>query len=405
MKKYSRIIIISFQFFIIVLLFFGLSKPVYAEITAEEITCNKNGGACQWADCDPKTQTPMGECKYQHCCAPKTSAVLSTPNLDWDSPKLQIKIPGMPDFTKPTQCGTDAKTNMPIYCVKWIGEYVAGIYKYGIGIVGILAAVVLMFGGLLWLTAGGNATQVGEAKAWIGASMTGLVIALTSYMILYQINPDLLNLKALEVTMIKEEKLAPTGTGGGQCVWKKPVNYNDLCGSTSYTYQSDISKCPEQTQDNKNNNEVSCCCPKTSSLCQAQNSGDCSANNPEIINAFGAQNAQKAAAIANYESAGCNAGIESGSDKCCDGNSFSIGLFQINIRANKVNGVDCPSAFAGSGKKIGNCYDCSVINTNTYEKCKTLTKDKSINIRTAGQLSGNGKNWSPWLNTVNKCGL
>jgi len=85
----------------------------------------------------------------------------------------------------------------------WIGEYISGIYKYAIGIIGILAAVILMFGGLLWLTAGGNTGQVTEAKEWIKASLTGLIIALSSYMILYVINPDLTTFKSLSIENIK----------------------------------------------------------------------------------------------------------------------------------------------------------------------------------------------------------
>lgn len=74
-----------------------------------------------------------------------------------------------------------------------IGEYVKAIYTYGVSIVGILAAVVLMMGGLIWLTAGGNSNRVESAKQWIGGALTGLVLVLTSYMLLYQINPELVN--------------------------------------------------------------------------------------------------------------------------------------------------------------------------------------------------------------------
>jgi len=83
-----------------------------------------------------------------------------------------------------------------------LGEYIRAIYKYAIGIVGILAAVVLMFGGVLWLTAGGSAERVGEAKSWIGASLTGLILALCSYMILATINPKLVEFKPLEVRVV-----------------------------------------------------------------------------------------------------------------------------------------------------------------------------------------------------------
>jgi hypothetical protein len=62
-----------------------------------------------------------------------------------------------------------------------IAKYIKAVYNYAIGIVGILAAVVLMFGGVRWLLAGGSPDKIGDAKAWIGASLTGLILALTSY--------------------------------------------------------------------------------------------------------------------------------------------------------------------------------------------------------------------------------
>jgi len=101
---------------------------------------------------------------------------------------LQISIPGMKRFNDAQKCSDDPSK----LCVGWIGEYIAGIYNYAIGVVGILATITMMIGGVIWLTAGGNSSRIGEAQAWITSSVTGLLIALTSYMILYQINPDIL---------------------------------------------------------------------------------------------------------------------------------------------------------------------------------------------------------------------
>lgn len=120
---------------------------------------------------------------------------------EWKIPDLQISIPGLTGFSDPQICADD-KTKM---CIPWIGEYIAGIYKYAVGIVGILATVVLMWGGLIWLTAGGNAAHVTEAKTWIGASITGLVLVLCSYMILYEINPDLTRFSPIRMSWPAEE--------------------------------------------------------------------------------------------------------------------------------------------------------------------------------------------------------
>jgi 3D (Asp-Asp-Asp) domain-containing protein len=121
---------------------------------------------------------------------------------DLKMPNLQIKIPGI-NFTSTStilsQCDVNEKGEKTKCYFPWIAEYIVGIYKYAVGIVGILAAVVLMWGGIVWLTAGGNQQRVSEAKTWIGASITGLVILLTSYIILYQINPDLVGFKSLAI--------------------------------------------------------------------------------------------------------------------------------------------------------------------------------------------------------------
>ena len=75
--------------------------------------------------------------------------VMAEPNASMPTIKnpfddLQITIPGMKRFTEPFTCPSP---NEDKTCIPWIGEYISGIYKYAIGIVGILAAVILMFGG------------------------------------------------------------------------------------------------------------------------------------------------------------------------------------------------------------------------------------------------------------------
>lgn len=102
-----------------------------------------------------------------------------------------------------------------------IAKYVRAIYKYAIGIVGILAAVVLMVGGVMWIVAGGNSTAIGEAKSWIGASLTGLVLALMSYLILATVNPALVDLKTTTIKKVEE-------TTTGCCI------YSSTAGQVAY---------------------------------------------------------------------------------------------------------------------------------------------------------------------------
>ncbi|NTU99317.1 lytic transglycosylase domain-containing protein [Candidatus Falkowbacteria bacterium] len=127
---------------------------------------------------------------------------------------LQISIPGL-RFSDAKECQTDSGDKA--LCVNWIGEYISSIYNYGIAIAGIVAAVVMMFGGVIWLTAGGNASRIGEAKNWIGASITGIILTLTSYMIMQQINPDLISSvsKPLTLTSVPEKLLNSYESLGG----------------------------------------------------------------------------------------------------------------------------------------------------------------------------------------------
>ncbi len=85
-----------------------------------------------------------------------------------------------------------------------LAKYIKAFYDYGLAAAGILAAIVLMAGGLLWLTAAGNDTRIGQAKELIVGSITGVLILFSSWIILNTINPDLLQLKVINT------KISPT---------------------------------------------------------------------------------------------------------------------------------------------------------------------------------------------------
>ena len=98
-------------------------------------------------------------------------------NPETDKPiHLQINIPGV----------TDEKGN-----VKNLGCYIVGFYRYFVGIAGILATVMIMWGGLQYVVSFGNHQKVAAAKDTITAALVGLLLAMSSYAILFFINPNL----------------------------------------------------------------------------------------------------------------------------------------------------------------------------------------------------------------------
>lgn len=57
------------------------------------------------------------------------------------------------------------------------------IINVALSFIGVIVLVIILYGGFLWMTAGGNEEKVGEAKKWIYGGVIGLVIILCSYAI------------------------------------------------------------------------------------------------------------------------------------------------------------------------------------------------------------------------------
>lgn len=106
----------------------------------------------------------------------------------------QVDIPG--GVSGETSVGENGRSDL-------LGNYIIGIYKYSLAVAGLLAAIVLMGGGLMWLVSGGNQTKIGQAKEIIGGSIIGLGLLFSAYLLFNTINPDLLEMKVLEVEVLK----------------------------------------------------------------------------------------------------------------------------------------------------------------------------------------------------------
>ncbi|MFC1678190.1 pilin [Patescibacteria group bacterium] len=126
---------------------------------------------------------------------------------------------------------------------KLLGKYIAAVYKWGTGFVGILAAVVLMFGGVSWIMAMGNAERIGNAKAWIGAALTGLVLAMSSYMILQIINPELVKIHPINVPSVKAFGCCEKPKESKGCGMTTQEKCESGWGGTEYSCDYKTNKC------------------------------------------------------------------------------------------------------------------------------------------------------------------
>jgi len=293
--------------------------------------------------CDWPTTIENNPCL---CCCKTTAPTINDTMPKWTNPldNLQVKIPGL-IFTKSNEIKCEEQNGKKICNFPWIGEYIAGIYKYAIGIVGILAAVVLMIGGVIWIMAGGSATMIGEAKAWIGASLTGLVIALCSYVILYQVNPALVGFKGLEIQLVDQIPVPP-----------------------------DVKAFAEK--------------------CKPTNSGECAVSKMTIFR----ERAQQASAICMAESSGVS-NAKNTLTKCSNGDYYAVwGLFQFNLSANKFydgsTTLDCPASF-GNKAWVNSSPTCTITNPALYQQCVNAASNPNLSRINAQKLVTTNS-WGPW---------
>jgi len=185
--------------------YFGIGGDGRRDNCDEGLACNLSGG---------------------YTCEQKPSTV--TPSTATE----QTKKPAEINFTAQIPFG-DTITSADIKGGAGLAKYIQNVYNYAVGIVGILASIVIMWGGVRWLTAGGNQEAVGDAKKWIEGALSGLLLVMTSYVILYFVNPDLINLKLIKIEEVKgvtsetasaQEIMIKNTSGGGRGVYVPPNN-------------------------------------------------------------------------------------------------------------------------------------------------------------------------------------
>lgn len=116
-------------------------------------------------------------------------------------PTNQIKIPGL-KYSEITQVEENDGTYLYI---PFLGEYLAVVYRYLVVLAGVISVIVIIVAGIQWTASGGNSSVIDSAKTRIMGALTGLGLAVGSYVILYTINPDLVSFKSLKVKYIVPE--------------------------------------------------------------------------------------------------------------------------------------------------------------------------------------------------------
>ena len=144
---------------------------------------------------------------------------LTSPALAQDStstndlvPNLSIDIPGVSFSSILSEGG--------VLQINFLQDYIAGVYKFLLGIGTLITIVMIMIGGLQYTLAAGTG-DVKKAQERIRNAVTGLTLLLCVYLILASINPQLVIFKPLRVLNVEGLEL------------EKGINSNE--GLSSYS--------------------------------------------------------------------------------------------------------------------------------------------------------------------------
>lgn len=246
-------------------------------------------------------------------------------------------------------------------------DCITKVYRFGIAFGAIALVFFIVFAGYLYM-AGGEASK-DKGKTIFTTALTGMVIILSSYVLLRFINPELTIIKPIQ---------APIFTAGDfpKC---EDVGFEGTCVLSS-----------GQVQSGGGNYGGKKCTPITN------NSSPASVDNlsKSCFGKFGADVVKQASIVASAESGG-NPALHVHADSCgkkyppgrarCVGGEYPVwGLYQINLTVHPVAGLDCPKAFSGEWV----CSrQCKVINPDLYNKCAAAAKDPKNNIDAACVIS------------------
>lgn len=162
------------------------------EMQCKTLNCAKVGMLC--------SSVANNEGKYY--CIKDTSAdesiQLTEPIDELITPRNSIHIP----YLKYTVIDPKNALDEAGYLyIPWIGEFLSALYKVGIIISSIAAAIVIILQGIKIITSGGGEEKTTAYKR-IGEAVIGLILIWGSYILLKTINPDLVEFKSLKIKFI-----------------------------------------------------------------------------------------------------------------------------------------------------------------------------------------------------------
>jgi hypothetical protein len=259
----------------------------------------------------------------------------------------------------------------------------------------IIAALLFVNAGVLYVTSPGNSGNIAKAHRIFTSTLVGLIIMLAAWLLI-----DLI-MKALfsEGEMIGAQKVGPwnnflcegAAANGAYCVDK--IKGMQIKGGTAPPPGPPPP--PPGTPPGGPGGPTKCPVAGPASGCS-----------PERLAPYFGRYASHASSICAAETSGGH-NIPSTCDVCSNLTRlpFSFGYFQINIAANYLDTptgrLNCPDAISAHsrrarGSACGYVYTCVLKDADLYNRCRTAAMTPEINFQNAFRLSSGGTYWYKW---------
>lgn len=164
---------------------------------------DKSEAECKQIDLNNISKFTIFHPKQQVSGDKKNCVNKSTNAVDNNTKKQGDPIYFTPGVSIPESDFTSGKSVEVKESTLTLVNYIVAIFKYSTGVIGIIAAIALMIGGIIWLTAGGSHEKVASARTLIGSSLVGMCIAFSAFLLLSLVNTNLVNFKVMPITKIQ----------------------------------------------------------------------------------------------------------------------------------------------------------------------------------------------------------
>lgn len=224
-------------------------------------------------------------------------------------------------------------------------NHIANIFEFIISVIGIISAVMIMFGGLQWTAAMGNSQKITEAKSRVISAVVGLILATVSFVLLSTLNTKLVELPDICPQAIEFQ----TATAWSQCKTSAASQSTECNGIEYCGYSTEGCSCQQVSGK-------FVCRPAGTGVIpsgeKCQNDSVCKTG----LECVGYSNKEPGVCSTTKEGDACTAGDDSTCDAGTKCIQVDVNTYQCYPESNRENGGYCEK---DSECESGTCNESS----------------------------------------------